>query len=71
MSIACATDSHVNTDETFWTKQAEALRARLAAEGPEFAATASLAQIEALAGPEFLCQGEEARHSIIAVMRNR
>lgn len=61
----------MSTPETFWTEQADELRASLAAQGPEFVATASLEQIEALAGPGFLAQGQAARLSIIAVMRGR
>lgn len=61
----------MSAPETFWTEQAEALRASLAAQSPEFVATASLEQIEALAGPDFLAQGQAARLSIIAVMRGR
>jgi hypothetical protein len=51
----------MSATETFWTEQADALRASLAAQGPEFVATASLEQIEALAGPDFLAQAEAAR----------
>lgn len=61
----------MSTPETFWTEQADELRASLAAQGPAFVATASLAEIEALAGPGFLAQGQAARLSIIAVMRGR
>lgn len=61
----------MSAPETFWTEQADALRASLAAQGPEFVATASLEQIEALAGPDFQAQAETAQRSIIAVMRSR
>ncbi|OQW86281.1 MAG: hypothetical protein BWK72_18075 [Rhodoferax ferrireducens] len=55
--------------DLFWTKQATELRETLACQSATFIASATLEQIEAVAGIEFSKQGENTKRAIIEVMR--
>jgi hypothetical protein len=55
--------------DVFWLNQVAALRSSLAGQSAEFVASASVEEIEAVAGGEFAKQGVLAKASIVEVMR--
>jgi hypothetical protein len=55
--------------DRFWPQQFEALRNSLAGKGQDFIMTATLEQIRAVAGQEFMSQSEPAQQAIFALMR--